>query len=135
MDPRTIGPQQRRANLSDLMLAKGRQAQGERLNFCPFGCAIADLDDNGYCRHLVGFTEDRKEMEPMVMGEGFLAGRKQVRGDLKEPVRGSDQFVRITTCYRVYRKDEVAEGVEIKAERVTRKRGAPESVSETLSEV
>lgn len=30
-------------------------------NHCPFGCRDIDLDgDTGYCRHLVGFTNDGK---------------------------------------------------------------------------
>lgn len=30
-------------------------------NYCPFGCRKQDLDgDTGYCRHLVGFTNDGK---------------------------------------------------------------------------
>jgi hypothetical protein len=30
---------------------------------CPFGCMEDRSDDNGYCRHLVGFTDDRKTVE------------------------------------------------------------------------
>ncbi len=29
-------------------------------NHCPFGCDLADLDENGYCEHLVGFTNTPK---------------------------------------------------------------------------
>ncbi len=29
-------------------------------NHCPFGCERADLDEFGYCKHLVGFTNDAK---------------------------------------------------------------------------
>lgn len=32
-------------------------------NLCPFGCTEERLDENGYCRHLVGFTDDRKRVE------------------------------------------------------------------------
>jgi hypothetical protein len=37
-------------------------------NYCPFGCCLADMDENGACRHLVGFTNDGKTYEPLVMG-------------------------------------------------------------------
>ncbi len=34
-------------------------------NYCPFGCSLEDLNDRGYCNHLIGFTNDRKVMEPL----------------------------------------------------------------------
>jgi|HubBroStandDraft_2_1064218.scaffolds.fasta_scaffold65285_2 hypothetical protein len=70
---------------SELMKAKSR-AKG-KVNACPFGCTMQQLDDNGYCRHLVGFTTDRKTMEPLIRetkinpdnGERMLTGRRIVR--------------------------------------------------------
>lgn len=123
-DPRVIGPQQRKANLSPLMEAKGRASAGEKLNFCPHGCTDEDLDDHGYCRHLVGFTlpGNDKLYEPMV--ERLGQRKVQVsRPIVKEPgvdkedqqaswkwgkpqyqeVKKTDKLVRITVCSRVYR--------------------------------
>lgn len=41
---------------------------GEQVvNACPFGCLDEQLDEHGYCCHLVGFTNDKKKMEPMVL--------------------------------------------------------------------
>lgn len=37
-------------------------------NHCPFGCCLADLDEHGYCRHLVGFTNDGKTYEAQIRG-------------------------------------------------------------------
>lgn len=34
-------------------------------NHCPFGCKTADLEDHGYCHHLLGFTNDRDTYEPV----------------------------------------------------------------------
>jgi hypothetical protein len=75
-DPRTSppfemtpqGPRPRSANHSPLMRALTHTQQGEVVNACPFGCPNEDLDDHGYCRHLVGFTVpgDEKHYEPMV---------------------------------------------------------------------
>lgn len=33
-----------------------RATLGNVSNYCPFGCRLEDLDENGYCEHLVGFT-------------------------------------------------------------------------------
>lgn len=98
-DPRTVGPQQRAANMSELMRAKGKASLGEKVNFCPFGCTVEDLDDHGYCDHLVGVTEDGKTMEQMVTDE---RGRRRTLGTLPAPVPKGAKLVRITTCARVY---------------------------------
>ena len=59
-----------------------------------------DLDDNGYCRHLVGFTTDGKQMEPTSINS---MGRQVTLGHTKMPVRKTDQLVPITVSSRVYR--------------------------------
>jgi hypothetical protein len=87
MDPREYGPQQRRANLSELMAAQMRASKGEKVNFCMFGCDDSDLDDNGYCRHVVGFTKDGKVMEPFLPPDG--SGRRKVLGSRPEPTSSS----------------------------------------------
>ncbi len=112
MHPEQVGPQQRKANLSPLMVAKGKASLGERVNFCKFGCTDEDLDDNGYCRHLVGFTipGNEKLYEPMVMNEKGrrLVQVKYVEKNGKsvpvyEEVQKGDKLERITNCSRVYR--------------------------------
>ncbi len=109
-DPRVVPPEQRRQKMSDLMRAKAQNRTGEKVNFCPFGCEEADLDDHGYCKHLVGFTNDQKNYEPMREGknrDGSPAARK-VFGNESKPVLKTDQLVQITTSYRVYRASEPA---------------------------
>lgn len=32
-------------------------------NLCPFGCADTQLNEHGYCHHLIGWTQDRKTYE------------------------------------------------------------------------
>jgi hypothetical protein len=71
--------------LKKLYKAGGHAARG-RVNACQFGCREKDLDENGFCKHLVGFTSDGKNFEPMIKetkrdGSGNLiaTGRKIVR--------------------------------------------------------
>jgi hypothetical protein len=113
-DPRILGVEQRqkKANLSPLMLRKSQETTGEKVNVCPFGCEAEDLDEHGYCDHLIGFTRDKKFYEPQVMNP--LTERREVVGSVRDPktgkmvpnlllVKQSDQLVQITDCYRVYR--------------------------------
>lgn len=51
--------------LQKLYKAGGHAARG-RVNACQFGCKEKDLDENGFCRHLVGFSPDGRNFEPMV---------------------------------------------------------------------
>jgi hypothetical protein len=99
-DPRIQAPQDRRQNLTPLMRAKAAATTGEKVNFCPFGCTMEDLDDHGYCRHLVGFTNDGKTMEPTSIND---MGRQITLGAVKQPVVKGDQLVPITVSSRVYR--------------------------------
>lgn len=41
-------------------------------NHCPYGCSQADLDENGACKHLVGFSNDGKTYEPLIVGKRGL---------------------------------------------------------------
>lgn len=42
--------------------AKGELSK-QKNNYCPFACAMEDLDEYGYCHHLMGFTNDRVTFE------------------------------------------------------------------------
>jgi len=78
-------------------------SRGEKINFCPHGCPDDDLDENGYCRHLVGFTNEPRlggTYEPMVVND---KGRRVVMGQSPQKIQKGDQFVQITVSYRVYR--------------------------------
>ncbi len=117
-------PGQRKSPLSDLMQQKAKALTGQKVNVCPFGCVMKELDEHGYCRHLVGFCElipgvpqERLLMEPMIMDN---KGRRIVQcrqvknpaapdGDTipeLDPVLPTDSLVRISTCARVYRRIE-----------------------------
>lgn len=39
-------------------LSPTERAEKQKRNFCPFHCPLDDLNDNGYCHHLQGFTND-----------------------------------------------------------------------------
>jgi hypothetical protein len=105
VDPRTPDLQKRKARHSPFNEARLEcRTTGETLNACPFGCAEGDLDDYGYCHHLVGFTDaaERKTVECLVIARG----RRAVDGRKREPVLRSDKIVVITTSARVYRDRE-----------------------------
>lgn len=106
MDPRKFGPQQRQARHSKLMRAKARANRNNQVvNACPFRCADHNLDQNGYCYHLVGFSADQKTMEPMELENGI----RTVKGKKRQPLKKGDRLVKITTNYRVYRDVECSE--------------------------
>lgn len=54
-------------------------------NYCPFGCRQSDLDEFGYCCHLVGFTGAGKRMERVTFPEKVKtsAGKKVMGADGK----------------------------------------------------
>lgn len=74
-------------------------ATGYPPEVCPFGCRGKDLDDYGYCKHLVGFSPDGKALEVLERGKEYPV----VRYVPAEQVRPTDHLVQITTSYRVYR--------------------------------
>ena len=112
-DPRLVTDVKKRLpKLSPLMQAKADNVDGSKVNMCPFGCEDEELDDFGYCGHLVGFTNDGKLMEPQVVNEFgrrqvVVATRREGKKDVPvlEPVLKTDKLVQITTSYRVYRKE------------------------------
>lgn len=96
------------------MLARmeAQKKLGGPQNLCPFGCTRLDI--NGYCRHLVGWTQDGKRIE---VRERTERGRERT-GHLLDKVRKTDVLKNSTTgrknkamqnCpspnYRVYRQD------------------------------
>ncbi len=110
--------------LSPLMRAKANNPKGEKVNACPFGCTVEEIDDQGYCRHLVGFTVpgNDKLYEPLIVKRGRrrveVRREKIMLGDnpsgngeddwtwgppVYENVQDKDQLVKITTSSRVYR--------------------------------
>jgi len=122
-------PGQRKDMRSELLKAQARAGAGEKVNFCPFGCEDEQLDEHGYCRHLIGFTNDKKNFEPMVRvkrGRKVVRVRKEGTGEfvrdmeeddegnpvmveeeimkpVLEPVLSTDKLVQISISYRVYR--------------------------------
>jgi hypothetical protein len=122
-DPRSTNPQQRRANLSPLMHRLTTRATGEVVNFCPFGCADDQLDENGYCGHLVGFYNGGQTFEPRVpqkvsAGNGKLrtTGRIITDGTRRQPMQKGFLLVKGTTTARVYSPQPVKELVPQKNE-------------------
>lgn len=95
------GPQERvkDKHLSELMFRKKHSKDGARVNACPFGCRTKDLDDQGYCDCLVGFTKDGKTYEVMRK----VNGRRHTFGHEIEPILPGDKIMRITSNARVYR--------------------------------
>lgn len=117
MDPRITSPRDQKPRQSPLMVAKGKTLTGEKVNACPFGCEAEDLDEMGYCDHLVGFTNSTEkeckagkgEMEPMGKDS---QGRRKVFGTEKLPVKKNDVLIQITTSFRVYREEVLVESAK-----------------------
>lgn len=42
-----------------------RKNMGAIKNHCPFGCSMEQLDEHGYCQHLIGFTNGSKVGDPV----------------------------------------------------------------------
>ena len=91
-------------------------------NHCPFGCRTPELDEHGYCRHLIGFTlpGNEKFMEPRVprfnlqdppQVVGYFVDGKQ-----KGPVPKNAQLERLTVCSRVYHKNGIPDYVNVDGE-------------------
>lgn len=100
-DPRSQNPQNRRANHSPLMKAlSSRQSINDVINFCPFGCEDHELDEHGYCGHLIGFYSKGTSFEPRVRRK--KDGRVIVDGTKPRPMEKGFVRVKITTSARVY---------------------------------
>lgn len=59
----------------------------DAVNYCPFNCHESELEEHGYCCHLIGFTNDGKIMEPITYNEkGQIAvrGRKRDRQEVQK---------------------------------------------------
>ncbi len=94
------------------------------VNYCPFGCQKHQLSEHGYCRHLLGFTNDEKVYEPigpMVGRNGVDAGRVTVNGkkpqeiphdcvlvnpEVRQLDNGVYHMARIWVSSRVYQRGE-----------------------------
>jgi ferredoxin-thioredoxin reductase catalytic subunit len=65
-------------------LLKVQSEEGQNANFCPFGCQDDELDEQGYCYHLIGFSPDGKKLELNKVGEDgrvrTIAPVKKVNG-------------------------------------------------------
>lgn len=104
--------------------AGGRMAGAHLVNPCKQlfgddGCERNQLDSEGYCKHLVGFTvqgDDRHyhPMVPRVTEKGIFVDLRFVDGKQKLEVQPGDELVRITTCCRVYRRNPEEPKVEVK---------------------
>lgn len=139
-DPRINPAKARSANLSPLMKAKAKAKSGKVVNFCPFGCADAELDTHGYCGHLIGTTNEPRsnQYEPMVYDEARGHRITKVRTKIfrgrevpvLEKMQSGDKLVRITTSYRVYRNVELPRP---DAEDVLDEDAPPESDPEMLA--
>jgi len=56
-----------------------------RPNLCPFGCSASDHDDKGYCCHLEGFTDGRKNPATgrVLYERTYKKGGSWVTGEMK----------------------------------------------------
>jgi hypothetical protein len=77
------------------VLEERSKALGQVDNHCPFGCSMGDLDEYGYCGHLVGFTNDGKVIETVQTRKDKEGnpGNKYVSGKVKLLVEKGDTLV------------------------------------------
>lgn len=86
-------------HLTPLMAAKAA-SKGDVVNFCPYGCEDHQLDENGYCGHLIGFVNaGQKYYEPRV---NDATGQVGAFGSNKKPMEKKFHVVWGTTTGRVY---------------------------------
>lgn len=125
MDSATIDPvyfqHGKKDNRTPLKKALDGTASGIGVNACPFGCGPANVDNFGWCDHLVGFCNasldeprtflrdgEVKEVPEGIKVEVFEKDRDELGrlkvGPLREPLRKGDHLVRITHSARVYRR-------------------------------
>jgi hypothetical protein len=125
----TARPENRVDPRSPLMRAKAKALKGQKINVCPFGCTERNLDHNGYCKHVVGFTRDKKTYEPLVLRKGMRVVQVPMvdSGEMEQddegkmvpimvpdppPLLPGDRICRISDCWRVYRKVKEQQRVE-----------------------
>lgn len=99
---------------SDYLKAKAFSG-GAVVNTCPYGCEDHQLDDRGFCKHLVGHSHPCGEEErPTVFSP--LKYDRTLSGEIKydvlvndgndiQEVLLSDELVRISVSHMVYRKN------------------------------
>lgn len=102
------GHRPKQANHSELLKAQAVARQtGHTANLCPFGCTSQELDDFGYCRHLIGFTQPQnpKQFETFMPPDKEDGMRRRVDGKQIRPVKPGDVVVPISSAAgsRVYR--------------------------------
>lgn len=92
----------RKDNRTPLLKAvtRAKMAKDPPPNFCPFGCEAHQLDDNGYCHHLIGFTDGGRFFEPRKPTDHM--GITTLGGKHKLPMRKGFVRVPISVSARVY---------------------------------
>lgn len=125
MDPRVAGmanPLNRRDGRSKFFKLQSSLMPGNVVNACPFGCGDDQLDEKGFCYHMVGFCNSDRDGKPLREYEPLCRMRMQSpnqpgkivdRGNTlmvlggkehRQPLQKGDVLVRITNSFRVYRK-------------------------------
>ncbi len=97
-------------------LIRSKEAAGSMVvNACPYGCRIDELNEEGYCRHIVGFTDpdDSDYYFPVTPVPPIGRGDKQIQLLRERKIDGTqrkkclnnealEHKERGTTCFRVY---------------------------------
>lgn len=107
-DPRIQAPMQRNPKRSPLMEAQASTTNGDIVNACQFGCETEDLDDKGFCRHMVGFADPKipgmfHPQTPRYSNDGDEVISVFTDGSNPQKLLQSDVQVRVTNSLRVYR--------------------------------
>jgi hypothetical protein len=113
-------------------LLKAQAEDGPGTNFCPFGCNDDELDEQGYCFHLIGFSPDGRKLERNEVGEDGRVRTKApirrvngritlVHNERVDPARHVKVPIVVGGSFRIY-------------ENIPRPDDYPEYVSDELSD-
>ena len=108
MDPRTnvIPRPQMDPRVAALPRNAAAKPKGSIPLLCPFGCGRKEVNESGYCKHLIGFTDDNHNMElrqPQITKNGDDTGYEKV-GTRRAKVLPTDWIVEMNSpTSRVYR--------------------------------
>lgn len=106
------------------------QVKAPKDNHCPCGCLLVELDELGYCYHLIGFSNDGRVVEPLQSrlkwspvekdwvedGAVMVNGRESEQiqeGDILvnpeflqiDPLNGTQHMAKKWVSFRVYNPD------------------------------
>lgn len=79
-------------NCHDAKTYRELTAAGSLINLCPFGCEDYELDERGYCHHLIGFAIDENAKE----GSEMELARQTLKKTNRKGDEEDDKRIKVT---------------------------------------